>query len=156
MIPNVERYSKRTIGFFDYEDGNSQQYSDTLAYAGTRSLRLDSACLFSNNVSCKYFQLTDKPYAWIKASAWVYMPKEFDQNPFSMVVHFKYNELNYKYRIAPVDGTIVKPLQWNYIKFYYLTPDILSSKDELLVYFWLRGTNPVWIDNFRVDVYEPL
>jgi len=159
-IPNIQNYIKKTIAYNDYEESlglqSPQQLCDTLSFSGKYSFRLDSTCLFSNVVSYRYYQITDKPHAWIKASCRVYMPYNFEDNYFSLVVHFQNKGENYNYKVAPLDSNSVKPQQWNYIEYLYLTPEIISKKDLLLVYLWLRNNNPIWVDDFRVDVYEPI
>lgn len=159
-IPDIEHYTERIIALWDYDNVHEGDMvfclSDTVAHSGMYSYKMDTIHQFSNVVSAKFFQLTDKSYVWVKASAWVYLPYAFKENPFSFVITFQYKKEDYHYKMAPIDEKSLHAKQWNYVEFFYLTPEVLSSKDRLLVYFWLRGTNPVWIDDFRVDIYEPV
>jgi len=156
-IPNVERYSRRTIAFNDYENEQElrHQLCDTLAYSGSYSLKLDSDFLFSNVIKAPYKALTDKPHLWFKSSAMVYFEVDFNDNLFSIVNHFQHKGANYKYRTGPVHGADIAPMRWNYVEFLYLSPELKSKKDIFLSYFWLRGDAPIWIDDFKVEVFEP-
>ena len=159
-IPNIKKYTEKGFTIYNYEDliddDIAPRLCDTLAYLGKHSLKIDSIHTFSNIFTAKYYQLTEKPYVLVKASAWVYMPETFEQNPFSFVIDFQNNGKKLKYKIAHIDMNSIKPKQWNYVEFLYLTPEIVSINDNLLVYFWLKGKKPIWIDNFRVDILEPI
>lgn len=159
-IPHIERYKRRSIAFFDYQDAASNmpdiahQLCDTLFYSGGYSLKLDSDNAFSNVVKYKYSDISAQPHIWIKSSAYVYTKKEYEDNLFSLVTHFTHRGENYKYRTGPLNGHAIKPYEWNYIEFLYLSPELRSKNDKLMVYFWLRGESSVWIDNFSVEIYE--
>ncbi len=157
-IPNVERYKMRNLALFDYSSPKQQEHDlmfcDSLAYVGAYALLLTHENSYSNVVSGVYKDVTDQPHIWIKSSAQVYFEAPYEEDFFALVTHFQHRGHNYKYRVAPINADSLQPNQWNYIEFLYLSPELRSLKDSFYVYFWLKSHKPLWIDNFRVDIFE--
>ena len=87
----------------------------------------------------------------------VYPTVEPDISPASLVATFEHNGEPYKYKAEGIELAKypVKAGKWNRIEFDYLTPEVRSKDDKLKVYFWLRGNQPVKVDDLKVEVWEP-
>ena len=45
--------------------------------------------------------------------------------------------------------------QWNLITADYMTPELLSRSDELEVYVWYNGKENIWIDDLKIEFFNP-
>jgi hypothetical protein len=155
-------YTGRIIQFYDFEKADQDYASkkiDTLAHSGTSCLRMDSTFIYSPGLTMQYKELTRKDHNWIRASVWVYSPLDPKDNPMSLVVTFTHGKGgNYQYRTIDLDNPALgfKAGSWNLLSMDYMTPEVRSAKDNLSVYCWLRGKNPVYIDDFTVRAFEPV
>jgi len=159
-IPGEKNCSARTLAYFDYEAPGPLQNSRVKdsAYSGSYSLKLDSSFPYASGVEIPFKQLTSKEYAWIKISLMVFPLTPLQENPVSVVASFEHKGELYQYKGESLskEKYAVKTGKWNKITMIYLTPEIRSKEDKLKVYFWLQGQSPVLIDDFRVEVLEPV
>lgn len=159
-LPDTSFMKRRVLIHLDYEKPRKEKLddirTDLRAHGGTFSCRLDANHIYSDPFSIAYHQITDSYYIWLKISAWVYTEHPFADNPFVMATSFLHNGQGYKYKPWPRDGTGIVPGRWNYLETYYLSPEIRNKADKLYVQFWLQGTHPVWIDDLKAEVYEPM
>ncbi len=79
------------------------------------------------------------------------------ENPVSLVQTFEHKGQSYKYMGLDLANPSLKLKTgtWNPVQLDYMTPEVRSSKDLLKAYVWLRGQQPVIIDNVKVEVFEP-
>jgi hypothetical protein len=47
-----------------------------------------------------------------------------------------------------------RPGQWNRITMDYITPEVRAGRDNLSVYAWYQGKEPVYVDDLQVEVFE--
>ena len=78
-----------------------------------------------------------------------------NENPGSMVITFNHKGGNYKYRALDLEKLSLTPHQWNQIEMHYLTPEPRQKSDQLQVYYWHRGQQPVYVDDIRIDIQVP-
>ena len=71
------------------------------------------------------------------------------ENPGYFTVTFQHGEKNYKYRTFPLSDSLIVG-QWNPIEVTYLTPEVRTRNDELVIYYWHQGKQPVKIRNVEV------
>jgi hypothetical protein len=45
--------------------------------------------------------------------------------------------------------------QWNLITADYMSPELLSKSDKLEVYVWYPGKENIWIDDFKIEFFDP-
>lgn len=158
-MPDVSNFTHTKLAIFDYEDTTETEFSacrdSSLSYSGRYSLRIDTANIYSPAYKRTFQSLTDKEYAWVRISAFVYPTTDFKSNPASMVATFMHNGWNYKYTINDLDKANLELNKWNKVSLDYMTPEARRKTDILNVYFWLRGKNAFYIDDMRIDLYEP-
>ena len=116
---------------------------------------MDEDNMFSPGIDIKYKDITDHDHAWIRASARVFIPDKYDEEPPLLVVSFHYKNKTYKYRTKGIKKEETKYNEWNEIKIDYLTPEVRTKEDNLKVYFWHRGKKKVLLDNLVIHAYEP-
>ncbi|MEI6765601.1 MAG: hypothetical protein WCM76_08160 [Bacteroidota bacterium] len=158
VFRNEQDYNYKMISFWDFERANANfsSHIDSLHfYNGRHSLRLDSTYNFSPGAEISYYGITDKDYAWIRAGAYIYIDSSYNEELPKLVITFLHKGQNYKYKTFGLSTSNVKYNQWNYISFDYQTPEVRSKLDRLAVYIWHRGKKPVYVDDIRVEVFEP-
>jgi hypothetical protein len=115
---------------------------------------MDSAYRFSPAYEISFDDLTDNYYAWIRASVKV-LPSESTRNEdVLLVVTFNYQGKYYKYRTAKLQPG--DPATWQNLEIDYLTPEPRTGKDELNVYIWYRGSDAVYVDDLKVELFDPV
>jgi hypothetical protein len=158
-IPDINTFDHTRLAKIDYDDSTETEFKNsidnTYHHSGKYSLRLDSTNLFSPSYKTTFQTLTDKEYAWIRVSAYVYPVADFVQNPASLVVTFMHKEWNYKYNTIDLEKSNLKVNEWNKVSIDYLTPEVRSQSDKLSIYFWLRGKQAFYVDDLCIDIYEP-
>jgi len=108
---------------------------------------------FSPSVNLKYMDLTENYFVWIRANVKVYLPENYSDDFPVLVVTFQHQGKNYKYRTRTFNKDIIKG-KWNNLSLDYLTPEVRSKKDNLMVYVWHRGKSNIYIDDFKVEIFE--
>jgi hypothetical protein len=160
ILENEEDFSHRIITFYGIENlppGWPELRDSTLAFEGRYSYRLDAKNIYSPAVEIPFRNLTDNYYCWLRASAWIYKPDSSLQDESLLVIHFNYEGRPYKYRAVSFanQGIPFKPGEWNQISIDYMTPEVRTVDDPVKVYLWHRGQGEIFIDNFKLEVFEP-
>ncbi len=156
VLKDSASFTKRNLCFFDFEDCPEGHCSLEIVHSGKLALVMDSTNLFSKSFSISYSQLTDKEYAWIRATVYVYPTVDLNENPTSLILTFQYKGKNYKYQGCDFEKLSgIKLNQWNRISVDYMTPIVRTQKDKLQVYIWHRGKQRIIIDDLNVELYEP-
>ena len=150
QIKNEEGFNKSILEFWDFEE---DKYHDTISFSGNGSFKMNKLKNFSPTVNIKYKDLTENYYAWIRANVNVYIPEIYSEAMPVLVITFQHKGKNYKYRTKTFEKDITKG-QWNGLSLDYLTPEVRSKEDNLMVYIWHRGKSDIFIDDFEVDVFE--
>jgi hypothetical protein len=131
--------------------------SDT-CYSINHSYRVTPDKPYVAGVDLAYKDITRKEYFWIQVSVQVFPLLPFEEPSGSLVVSFEHDGQPYKYKAVSINDKQfgLQYEQWNRVGFDFLTPEIRSNKDRLKVYFWLQGKTPMLIDDFRIDMWEPI
>ncbi|MEI6816885.1 MAG: hypothetical protein WCL14_09770 [Bacteroidota bacterium] len=152
---NEVDYTNKTISNLDFENINdNKNLSDSIFHTGHHSYVMDSVIEFSPSIRCAYDQITKKPFAWIRASAYIYSSTDLKENPVSMVICFNHKGFAYKYSSFDLGKMNFETNKWNKFSFDYLTPEVRRTSDELQVYIWHRGKKAICIDDFKVEAFE--
>jgi hypothetical protein len=160
LLKNINQYRQRFLGGFTFElPGNYTNLhpEDTLVHSGKFALVLDSNCIYTPAVQVKYKFITDKEYAWIKATVWIYPTCDPKDNPTNVVVLYTHNGEIYDYQAEKMDklASSMRVGHWNKIEMYTLTPEVRNKNDNLMVYLWHLGKKPVIADDLKVEAFEP-
>jgi hypothetical protein len=151
-LNNIEEYKLTQTLTLDFE--KLDNHDSTFAHSGKFCYRLDSAHIYSKGIEKTYQELTNKDHFWLKIKGWVYPIEDIISNPFSFVVQFTHKDFPYKYKTIDSDKVTLKLNEWNELSMEYLSPEVRKRDDILKIYFWLRGTHQVYVDDIKVEVYE--
>jgi hypothetical protein len=99
--------------------------------------------------------IAQKSYVWISASVWVYPTDSCTLNNSCIIITAQHKDKNYCYRTKEFKQLNLKLHEWNYVTLDYITPEVRKKTDVIQSYIWLMGKNPIYIDDFRIDVFEP-
>jgi hypothetical protein len=151
-LNNIEDYKLTQTLTLDFE--KLDNHDSTFAHSGKFCYRLDSAHIYSKGIEKTYQELTNKDHFWLKIKGWVYPIEDIISNPFSFVVQFTHKDFPYKYKTIDSDKVTLKLNEWNELSMEYLSPEVRKSDDILKIYFWLRGSHQLYVDDIKVEVYE--
>lgn len=116
---------------------------------------MDENHRFSPGIDIKYKDLTQTDHAWIRASAKIFIPENYDEESPLMVTSFHYKGKAYKYRATGISSAKIKRGAWNTLQVDYLTPEVRTKDDNLKVYLWYRGNQRVLVDQLTIYIFEP-
>lgn len=138
-------------------EGNAKHYDTTYAHTGLKSFRMDETIEFSPTFRVSFNELSESYYGWVRASVWMYPTSNVAINSAVLVIAFRHGGQNYKYRSYELnaDSADLVLNKWNLVTADYMTPELLSESDELEVYVWHPGKKDIWIDDLKVEFFEP-
>ena len=160
-LEKTDNYFNHVLKFYDFEtpNPNLKSHIDSIvSFSGKYCLRLDSTIEYTPGLECSYGDISNGKYAWIRISARVYPTQQLEDPSVSLVTHAIRNKQTYKYSARKITDTIfhVQPNQWNYVWHDYMTPEPISAEDGIKSYIWNRSKYPVFIDDIRIEVFEPI
>nr|NQU93791.1 hypothetical protein [Bacteroidota bacterium] len=117
---------------------------------------MNPAMPWSPSLDITFEDLTQHDHAWIRASVYAFIPEDYEDESPLLVVTFHHNGVVYKYRTLGIDPGNIRYGEWNNISMDYLTPEVRVPADNLKVYVWHRGKSGVFIDDLKVDAWEPV
>lgn len=150
-----DKYYKKDAFYLDFEKDGMQGTIDTIAQSGKKCFMLNSEVLYSPAFEESYRDITNKNYIWLRASVWVYLTAPYNESNSAIVISTETKEKSYKYLTSNYSNFSIKPFVWTEIYLDYITPDIRHSDDKVKVYFWNMGSKPIFIDNFKIEIFEP-
>ena len=160
LIPNINELKHSTLNINDFEtiDDTKKDYYSTLhAKSGKYSFLMNSNIEFSPDYKIAYHKITHKDYAWLRYTVWIFPTNA--TTAASLVISFQHKDKNYKYKTIDLDSPQLKDQmvmnQWNKISIDYLTPEVRSTNDNLIVYIWNRGKSDFYIDDIKIELFEP-
>lgn len=132
--------------------------SDTThAHTGIASLYFDENREFGPTIEKKLRSVTGSYYGWIRMSVWIWPVTHPDSLRGALVGSIDHKGQPYKYRTKFTRGLGMKKDQWNLLQFDMLTPSaIRSPNDTLKVYFWNIDKGKYYVDDLKVQVFEPI
>ncbi|MGN6644927.1 MAG: hypothetical protein ACTHJT_00245 [Cytophaga sp.] len=156
---DINQFTRKKIFSESYEHTtDSNLLFSSNAHTGTRSLKLDSAHLFSPNFSKAYYDITSKEYMWLRASVWVYVPDSAftNKNNAALVIYMDSKGNTNKYSTRELIHVTVQPRTWTRVYLDYLTPEVKHSDDKIIVHFWNMCGSEMYIDDLAVEALEPI
>jgi len=156
IFENEGLYDSKVLGLIDFENNDKSISPDTNfipVLSGSNSFVMNKDNPFTSAIKIPYDKITSGSHAWIRASAWIYIPGNIQNNKTSLVVTFQYKGKNYKYRGFDIENADLKTDEWNFVSMDYLTPEVRSGKDILVVYLWYRGREQVYVDDLKVEAF---
>lgn len=158
IIPTQQKYTRKLLCNLDFEHPQENQLKnwEPFGYNSTGGLRLDDKVEFSEGINIKYKDITQKKYAWLRATVKIYVPKESEGGFPLLAMAFHHKDAAYKYRSSEFLNPQLKKGEWNTVILEYQTPEARSIEDNLKVYVWNRDHKEVYIDDLVVECFEPL
>jgi len=151
---NEEDYILKVLKVLDMESNEDDRETNDVAYSGDHSLLLSSDVEYSPTIQAPYSEITDQDHAWIRPSVMVYLDSNTKAVRADLIICFIHNGYDYKWSKLKIEDLDLVPGSWNHISFDYLTPEVRTVDDELKVFVWLNGEEPVYIDDLKVEVFE--
>lgn len=113
---------------------------------------------YSRTLSIPFYKLSNGDHAFLKIKGEVFVEDDPVENAFTLVVTFQHKGRNYKYRgkNSEVIAADLIPGQWNTLEVLYLTPEVRHTKDPVLIYFWLRGSQQLAVRSITVESWAPV
>ena len=163
-FPVNGKFKTHTICYYDADTFNTIYIEDkfidsSVAFNGKNSIKLSKENIYSPAYRMPMKELTDKDYIWVGITFNYFPVSDLKKNPASLIVNMQIygNCRDYtKYRALDLESLPYKVGEWNQATFYYLTPRLFTRNDKLVIYTYLRGEEPLFLDNFKVVAYEPL
>lgn len=145
--------------FVDFETGSDFEHgeiTDTVAYSGKRSIRVTPPNEFGPQYKRK-FHGSSNEYLWIRLSAWMRMDSLLKpgEGPPILCVGFFAHGRSLKWDGTLLDTTGYVPGEWRLVTREFKTPISLYSDDEIVGGVWHPGKSTIYVDDFRVEVFEP-
>ena len=154
IIPTQQKYTRKLLCNLDFE--HPQENKAPFGYKSSGALRLDDKIEFSEGINIKYKDITQKEYAWLRASVKIYVPNESEGGFPLLAMAFHHKDAAYKYRSSEFLNPQLKKGEWNTVTLEYQTPEARSIEDNLKVYVWNRDHKEVYIDDLVVECFEPV
>ncbi len=159
---NKQDYNHRTAGMLNFDDVNTAYYNEagrdsTVAFSAPFSYKISPDVKYGPTYRIPYNHLTFKEHAWINISFRYYSDKPIEQSGPILVAEMNHNDGQYiEGRFAyEMKDYPFRPDQWNEFSTDYLTPFPLSEENDVfLIYVYVSGSEPIYIDDFKLEVYE--
>lgn len=133
-----------------------ERLCDTVKHSGNYSL----LTLAGDEPYCleiPHETLTKKSYTWVKASIWVYSSYPADSLDAFFKIQMKHKGWIFKPSEHKLNAGNFKAKHWNKLEYYFLTPDDLrSTKDLVSICFVNRSPYFIFIDDMKIESYEPI
>ena len=157
-MKNEENFNIKVLAFHDFENKDFPYLGNLesgIVRNGKYSFRMDTNMQFSPGIRIRYADLTQKLKTGIRVTVWIYSKEPFTDNPGSLVVTSNHAGLNYRYEAILFEKENMKPGEWNKAVLHYLTPESPDPNDILQVYVWYRGRQVMYIDDLKIELFEP-
>jgi len=158
FLKQTEKFNIRVLSNYDFEKNNfpaSDNLVTDIVKNGQYAYRMDTGIHFSPGLRSSYAELSEKSHLGIRVTAWIYTKVPYSENPGSLIVTSNHEGLNYHYETISFDKENLKPGQWNQVIMYYLAPESPDPKDIILVYVWFFGKKEMYIDDLKIELFEP-
>jgi hypothetical protein len=131
-------------------------YTDSLNAPEKYALLVSAGNDSSEIITAPYNELTQKNYAWIKATLQVYIPaQDTNKNSARIEVMFTHKGWPYKLRRIPLSNYRIPFNEWKEIMLFYQTPEVRSKNDKLRFYLYNPGSCKVYLGSIRIECLEP-
>ncbi|MDP4281937.1 MAG: hypothetical protein Q8867_07265 [Bacteroidota bacterium] len=157
-LKDLSRFQIRQTAFFDFED-TTAKYKDRLVKkyfrSGSHSFRLDPTSLYTPSFSSRYGNLPQKGGLAFRISASVLFTDTSRKIPATLVITSVHKGILYRYRFLSFEDLKLHRGIWNPVSMNYVTPSGSSPDDTLTAYMYYRGKSRIYVDDLRIDMFEP-
>ncbi|HRH71123.1 MAG TPA: hypothetical protein PLB89_16590 [Flavobacteriales bacterium] len=159
--PDLRDYRKRpfmTMGFdAPFPGVGSTRFRDSITYRGKGAFLLTADSVYSPPVHAHWNELTSRSHLWVHVQCAVHLPAgDGAARTVALVATFDHNDYTYSYKALRAIPDPSRTDGWSTVSFWYLTPEVRSPRDRLLVYAWLEEGGATLVDEIEVTLYEPI
>ena len=155
----LDKYTRSQPFYIDFETPKEgiryKNIVDTIAQSGKKSFVLKDKVRYSIVFEKRYDKISDKSYIWVRASVWVYLIAPYTESNSCLVITSESKGKSFKYETTYYKDYTIPLRKWTEIHLDYMSPEIRHSSDKIKIYFWNMGKKPVFIDNLKVEVFQP-
>lgn len=117
-----------------------------------KAYRLGGTWEYSPAIRLPYYVLSARDHVWLELT-WRIKPLDtLRQGMF--VATMEHEGKSYAYNAKPVDPAALVIGEWNTIVTHYRTPEIRSTKNEFVTYYWAQDTLPVLVEGPFLRILE--
>jgi hypothetical protein len=158
VMPENIAFTKRVLKEYGFEKPTEEHLNnwDSVGYNSKGSFRMDENTEFSPGIDIKYKDITQKEYAWLRVSVRIFVAADSEGGFPLLAMAFHHKDAAYKYRSSEILNPQLKKGEWNLVTLEYQTPEARSIEDNLKVYVWNRDRKEVFIDDLKVECFEPV
>lgn len=158
FLGNESDYKITTNMFFDFE--NSPQGCEThiqnlYANSGKKSLRLDPSQQITPGGTLKAGKLPSSYPLGLRLSAMVYSDTDFKDVNADLIISPKHNGICYLYHSSAVKDMNLQKGKWNSLRLDYIITGALDRDDEIISCIWYHGDKALYIDDLKLELFEP-
>jgi hypothetical protein len=152
-LDSTTPYQRRIIGYEDMEFGKDPNFVFDPVYEGRRSQRIKPLG-YSKDLRVPFNATTTYDYAYLKVSAYVYIPASADSIvKVSLCAQMEHKEKTYFWRALNFESLNLLRDQWQYVEFVYLTPEVRSREDLFKTFIWNRGNIEIYVDKMMLETF---
>jgi hypothetical protein len=141
---------------FDDRSKEQQNIVDSLYFSKKQCFVTDKNFAFAGDIKKPYNEITKKTYLIFRVSARVFMQCNPDSAEARLVLNMQHKGKIYEFKCIDTRKLNLKKNEWNYIQFYNLTPDFWDRRDVIQSYFWNMSDKPIFVDDLKIEAYEPI
>lgn len=157
IMPTDIKFNHKVLKEYNWQYINEDQKNiNPFGYNSLGSLEMSGDMEFSPGIDIKYNEITNKEYAWVRASVRIFVPQDSEGGFPLLAMAFHHKDAAYKYRSSEYLNPQLEKGKWNLVTLEYQTPEVRSTKDNLKVYVWNRDRKTVFIDDLIIESYEPV
>ncbi|MDY0078690.1 MAG: hypothetical protein RBR87_15585, partial [Bacteroidales bacterium] len=146
-------YRSVVLGNYDFENEGIVPDTNIVSWSNGKVFELNKQHQFSPKFDIAYKDLNVKEYGILRINAKVFPMTSADANPLVFTATFMHDGYAYSYFGKQLDEQMLRLNTWNEVVFYYLTPEVRKFSDLFRTTFWLKGEHPVYIDDFKVELF---
>ena len=154
QLPDTTGMRRTRLAAHDFEGADAAdpaQHLSTKGHDSRLSYRLTPDAPFSPGLWIKHRDLPRGKELWLRASGYVLFEGPDSLAKCSLVATCNHAGVNFKYMavepLTPVAG------QWNRVAVDYRIPPAPDGEDVVQVYFWLRGSHEVLVDDVVIELF---
>ncbi len=129
---------------------------DSIAYRGTRSYLIRPPAEFGVKREVNFYGGTNE-YQWVRASVWMRMDTALKPGmiPPMLCVSYDAGGRSLKWEATAFDSIGYVPGEWQKVVCEVMSPISLYRDDKWIVQIWHPSKTAVYMDDFRIEVFEP-
>jgi hypothetical protein len=160
VLPDVSLLKKIDTYYLDFEPGSAFKHDSIQAgraHSGSFSFAMGEGWEYGPVYDPIFSELTQKDHLWFRVSAWIcYDTTAANAQPPFLTVNYQAKNRSLKYKAIPLDTAGIHPGEWRFIQTDFITPNQLYARDKIGCMVWNPGKIRLHLDDFRVEVYEPI